>query len=431
MTSGSDAGLSESNGHTSIAAPVASSPGEMGEPRLASGHPFVRVLRVRGVARLVVFWLLAFMPVGMTPLAIVLTLREYHYPYLSGGTVLGAYSVGMAVSAPFAGRLMDRIGPSKVLIPCAVAYAGGAGSLIILAAFEAPLIALSVCALITGTMFPRVTAVLRRLWSSLISSKELRDQAYLLDGTLAEIGPIGGALLVVLLATAVLPSAALMASAGFAIVGAVGFSTSRAVQHRPVSPGNRSTPSPFRLTGLWALLLVYAALGGISGAIDVAAPAFAEFHGARSAAGFAIAACALGSALAGVIFSPRLNKTPLPVRYRRVLTVQFLLFCLPLVASSNTELVLLLFVAGAPFSLAYGTAGSLAGAISPPAVRTEVFAAMSSALGIGASLAAASAGFMDHLGGPVAALGTATCFAALALVTVIPGVQRRCGLDQV
>jgi MFS family permease len=430
MTSETGAGFSQSNGHASASEHVENSPGETGEFRAARGHPFGRVLRVRGVAPLVVFWLLAFMPVGMTPLATVLTLREYHYPYLAAGTVLGAYSVGMAVSAPFAGRLMGRIGISKVLIPCAVAYACGTGSLIMLAGLRAPLTALSACAIITGTTFPRVTAALRGLWPSLISLTELREQAYMLDATLAEVGPIVGALLVVLLASVALPLAALLASAGFAVVGTVGFATSRATRHRSrsVLQGNANAWSPFRLPGIWVLLWASAALGGISGAIDVAAPAFAEFHGARSAAGFALSACALGS-MAGGIVSPRFSNTPVLTRYRRALTIQFLAFCLPLLADSNITIVLLLFVAGAPFSLAYGTAGSLASAISPPGARTQTFATMSSAMALGASLAAASAGFMDHLGGPVAALGTATCFAAIAFITAIPGLQRRCGLS--
>jgi MFS family permease len=367
----------------------------------------------------------------MTPLAIVLTLREYHYPYLSAGVVLGAYSVGMAVSAPFAGRLMDRTGLARVLIPCAVAYAIGAGSLIVLATFQASVIALSACALITGTMFPRVTAALRGLWPSLISSASLREQAYNLDSTLAEIGPIVGTLLVVLVANAARPSMALLASAGFAIVGTVGFVTSSTSRRQHVPRGNRRTQNPFGLAGIRALLLASAAMGGISGALDVAAPVFAESHGARFAAGFALSASALGSLIAGVAFYPRLENIPLPARYRRVLTIQFLAFCLPLLAGSNVALVVLLFVAGAPFSLAYGTASSLVSAISPPGARTEAFAMMSSALGVGASLGAAFTGFMAHQGGPVAALGTATCFAAVALITAIPGLQRRYGLDPV
>ncbi len=68
-----------------------------------SGHPFARVVRTPGVARILFFWLLAFMPAGMNSLASVLTLRENHYSYADAGTVVGAYLVGMAVTSPFVG----------------------------------------------------------------------------------------------------------------------------------------------------------------------------------------------------------------------------------------------------------------------------------------------------------------------------------------
>ena len=263
MRSGSDKDFPESNGHGPTAETAANCPEEMAEPRPVGGHPFGRVLRTPRVARLVVFWLMAFMPVGMTPLATVLTLREYHYSYLNAGMILGGYSVGIAVSGPFAGRLMDRIGLSKVLIPCAVAYAIGVGSLIVLVTFQTSVVALAVCTLITGAMFPPVYAALRGLWPSLISSEGLREQAFNLDATLAEISPIVGTLLVVLVANTALPSVALMTSAGFALVGTVGFVTSNTSRHQRVPRGNRRTANPFGLAGLRALFLASAAMGGI------------------------------------------------------------------------------------------------------------------------------------------------------------------------
>src|SRR5215470_18769627 len=108
--------------------------------QLVNGHPFVRVVRTPGVARILFFWLLAFMPVGMNSLASVLTLREYHYSYADAGTVGGMYLVGMAAMSPFAGRLMDRVGHARVLIPCAIGYTSGVGLLLVLASRHAPLV---------------------------------------------------------------------------------------------------------------------------------------------------------------------------------------------------------------------------------------------------------------------------------------------------
>jgi MFS family permease len=125
------------------------------------GHPFVSVIRTPGVARILVCWLLAFMPVGMNSLATVLTMREYRYSFAAAGAVVGVYLAGMAAVSPLAGRLMDRAGLGRVLIPCAVGYASGIGLLLVLASRHAPLAALGAAALITGAVFPRVTSALR------------------------------------------------------------------------------------------------------------------------------------------------------------------------------------------------------------------------------------------------------------------------------
>jgi len=47
----------------------------------------------------------------------------------------------------------------------------------------------------------------------------------------------------------------------------------------------------------------------------------------------------------------------------------------------------------------------------------------------GAALGVAAAGFTASHEGAIAALGTAACFAAVAFGTVIPPLQRWCGLE--
>lgn len=397
--------------------------------RLVNGHPFVRVARTPGAARILFFWLLAFMPVGMNSLASVLTLREYHYSYAGAGTEVGAYLVAMATMSPFAGRLMDRVGFARVLIPCAVGYTTGAGILLVLASRHAPLIALCADSWITGAVFPRVTSALRAGWPSVMPSAELRDQAYLVEATLGEAGPIVGAVLVAVLATTTRPAAALMTSAGFALAGTLGFVTSPAARHRTVPTGIRSHRRPLGIAGIRALVLVSAAMGAAVGAIEVAAPAFTEAHGSRALAGLALSASGLGSMLGGIILATRLDSLPLPARYRRALVVFVTAFCLPMLAHSNLALIILLFAAGIPFSLVYGTVGSLVSVISPEGSQTEAFSTIASAMAAGASLGVAAAGFSASHGGPIAALGTAACFAAVALVTVVPPLQRWCGLE--
>jgi predicted MFS family arabinose efflux permease len=169
-------------------------------------------------------------------------------------------------------------------------------------------------------------------------------------------------------------------------------------------------------------------MGGAVGATEVAVPAFTAAHGSRALAGLALSASGLGSMLGGIVLATRFNSLPLGARYRRALVLFFAAFCLPMLAHSNLALIILLFVAGFPFSLAYGTVGSLVSVISPEGSQAEAFSMIASAMVAGASLGVAAAGFSASHEGPIASLGTAACFAAVALVTTVPPLQRRVGL---
>ena len=163
-------------------------------------------------------------------------------------------------------------------------------------------------------------------WPSVMPSVELRDQAYLVEATLGEAGPIVGAVLVAVLATAITPAAALMTSAGLALAGTAGFVTSPAARHPAVPRARRSQRRPLGIAGIWSLALVSAAMGGAVGAIEVAAPAFTEAHGSRALAGLALSASGLGSMAGGIVLATRLDSLPPPKRHRRALVVFFAAF---------------------------------------------------------------------------------------------------------
>ena len=61
-------------------------------------------------------------PMGMIPLGIVLLLRAAGRSYALAGVADGAFALGFAVTGPLFGRVIDRIGMSRVLAPLAVAF---------------------------------------------------------------------------------------------------------------------------------------------------------------------------------------------------------------------------------------------------------------------------------------------------------------------
>ena len=84
---------------------------------------YLEILRSPHVAALVASSLFARLPIGINALAIVLYLREQTGSFAVAGAVSGSLALGSALGAPVQGRLVDRIGPRRVLLPVAIVHA--------------------------------------------------------------------------------------------------------------------------------------------------------------------------------------------------------------------------------------------------------------------------------------------------------------------
>ena len=125
---------------------------------------------------MVVAGLIGRLPIGMAPLATLLSLRGEGRSYAVAGFVVACASLASAMTGPALGRLVDRIGQARVLLPLAVGYPAALGALTLLATRGAPTAALAACAALAGVLQPPVGACMRALWPSLLESEELRDR---------------------------------------------------------------------------------------------------------------------------------------------------------------------------------------------------------------------------------------------------------------
>src|SRR4051794_523570 len=83
-----------------------------------SRTPYAALLRLPGVARLFVVAFVARIPAAMV--GVVLTLHvvtSLDRGYAQAGLVAGAATVGMALGAPWRGRLVDRFGLRRAIAP--------------------------------------------------------------------------------------------------------------------------------------------------------------------------------------------------------------------------------------------------------------------------------------------------------------------------
>ena len=133
---------------------------------------YAEVLRVPHVAALIASTLLARFPIGINALALILYLREQTGSYAVAGVVAGGLAAGAGVGAPVQGRLVDRLGQRRVLVPLAFVHAAALGGVVALTELGAPTVVLLACSTAAGFAIPPTSSVLRSMWPSLLRERQ-------------------------------------------------------------------------------------------------------------------------------------------------------------------------------------------------------------------------------------------------------------------
>ncbi|HET6549519.1 MAG TPA: MFS transporter, partial [Solirubrobacter sp.] len=332
---------------------------------------YAEILRSPHVAALVFSTLLARLPIGINALAIVLYLREQTGSFAIAGAVSGSLAAGSGFGAPVQGRLVDRLGARRVLVPLAGVHAVALGAIVALAELSAGTAILIACGFTAGFAVPPTSSVLRSLWGDLLEPR-LHQAAYALDSTMIELIFITGPLLTAGIAALASPAAALIISAVAVVTGTSIFTAlppTRAVQaeHHERSGLLGALASPGVRT------LVYTSLpAGVGiGILEVGIPAFSHAEGAAATAGVLLAIWSLGSGLGGLLYGTLPRRAGV---HRAHLLVAGLLplTLLPLAAASSVAVMALLVVpAGCCIAPLLATRTELVGGVAPRGMRTE------------------------------------------------------------
>jgi MFS family permease len=363
---------------------------------------------------------------GMVGLALLLLVREQDGSYAAAGAVSGAYFVATAVGAPIAGRLVDRRGQTRILLPRALIFPAVLLAVCALALLEAPLPAIAACAAAAGALMPPVGASLRSLWPRLFADAERRSAAYALEASLQEIFFVVGPLLVALLTAAASPVLALAVAALAGGIGTALVALSEPVRAwRPEEERHaKSILGALEAPGVRTVILLAACLGLGFGGTEVGMPAFAEDHGGAEWGSIPLALFAGGSLVGGLIAGAL--STGHPRRLLRIST--FLLvagLALPLLAGSLPAMSVLAFLAGLPIAPAVMAAYGLIDSVARRGTAAEAFAWISTAVSIGLAAGTAAGGILIDAFG-VRASFVFACAAVLAgaiLVAVGPGLE--------
>jgi MFS family permease len=356
-------------------------------------------------------------------LAVLLAVRHATGSFGAAGTAAGLTAASAAGARVLQGRLMDRVGHARVLLPLALVQLLVSAALAVAVAERATALVLIVCSALLGATLPAVSAVMRTLWTLLLPDEELRTVASTLESLVTELSFMTGPALAGVIATALSPTAALIAmgvltATGTAVVTAT--RPSRAWRPHPrehADGGALARP-------LLAPVTIALAIGLAAGAVDVSAPAFATLHHDPGATGALLAIWAAGSLVGGIWYGAR-HWRPASRELRLVVCVAVFTLALALLPLASSPLALggLLVLTGLPIAPALTTVYLLVDERVPRERVTEAFAWVSSALPAGASLGTVLAGWIVTGASPRAGFLTGAGLSLLAVLAALAALR--------
>lgn len=387
-------------------------------------RPYRELLALPGAARFTGAGFLARLPISIVGLGTVVLVEAERDSYAAAGLVSGTGGVVSALAGPRLGRLADRHGQARVLLPATAVQVLSLLALVVLTLAGAPVCSLALTSAVGGAAAVQIGSLVRARWSWLLSGTPgtpgtpRLHTAYALESILDEVIFIVGPIAVTVAATWLHPAAGLLLAGAAALAGGLALAAQRASE--PAwGPGPAEWGSGLlRVPGLVLLTATFTVAGGVFGSAEVATVAFAEEHGSPGAAGLVLALWALGSAVSGLAYGAVRWRGALPRRF--LLTVVLLAAgTLPLtLVGSLGALAAVMLLVGVTISPVMVAGNALVERVVPASRLTEGLSWVTSGLGLGyAALTTLSGPVIDAHGASRAYLLTLACGVLSVAVT--------------
>ncbi|HXM54944.1 MAG TPA: MFS transporter [Candidatus Dormibacteraeota bacterium] len=381
------------------------------------------VLRRPDARSLVLAGFIARLPVGMTGLAIVLVIQQRTHSFGDAGLAAGMFWLLGGCAYPLQGRLVDRHGQARVLVPCILVFSAALGALDVVAGHPPRWVA-PACGAVAGAAFPPISASVRTLLAAVTDgTREQIAALYTVESIAQELFYLCGPLLVALLA--MLASGAIIAGTVAAgLAGTIWLASLPAVRQ---SPG--STPAaggrygrPLASPAVRTLLVTAALTGAVLGSLEIAVLALSVSRSAPAAAGPLLAVVSAGSITGGLVAGARFGADRV-VRQFAGFAGAFAVALAVVAATPSVPLAAVgLLVAGMPVAPMLACSYSLMRTVAPPGRQMEAFSWMSVATAAGSAGGLAACGLLlQRLPAPALFLVLAACAGA---IPVCLGIQR-------
>jgi MFS family permease len=406
--------------------------------------PYAEIFAIPRTWRFSVAGIIARMPMSMYGLGTVLLISAATGRYGLAGSVSAAASLGGAVCAPQLGRLVDRLGQHRVLIPVCVTFALSVAGLSAAVALRWPEWTLFAFGIAGGATMPQTGPMARARWAALLAGTPRLHTAFSVESVADELCFVIGPAAVAVLATQLYPAAGVGTAALCALAGSLWFASQRsteppvaAVHAGPVSSGGTASGGrarPARRARLAApslvvLIPMYLFIGAMFVAIDLSTVAFAARAGHKALAGFILGCYALGSATGGLWYGSRNWHAPASRRLAVTLSLTVAGVCTFWAMPNLLVLAPVIYLCGLTIAPTLIAGYSLLESTALPGRATEAMSWMSTGISVGLAIGSTAVGFILDAFGPrwgyafAAAAGvtaTLTYLAGLRRVTVVP-----------
>jgi MFS family permease len=381
---------------------------------------YVEFVRRPDVGRLLATALVARMPVGMVGFSMLMFLREGLGNFALAGTAAGINFVSIAIAAPIQGRLIDRIGPRKVLAITSVVQPLALLAMLLAVRLHASFAVLALCSAVAGAFASPITTLTRTLWRFIFEREEDRRTAFALDAVTIELNFTVGPALVGLLLAVASPTAAFATAIGAVVLAVAVFMASPALRYFRQEAGiDRHLLGPLTEPRLWLLYACTFGLAMALGFIEVGYPAYATALGMPAMAGALLAVNSIGSAIGGSLYGGLHFKTPVERQFAAAMALMVIPMFLQAVVGTLWPFAVIAFFAGGLIAPSIAAQSVLVSRLAPSRYATEAFTWSSTFIvsGIGAGIATGGA-IVETLGVRYAFATGAAIIAAIALLAL-------------
>lgn len=396
-------------------------------PGRVSSTGYIELLGKRQVQVVVGAAIVAGLSVG-GPLAIVLMVQNETGSFASAGAVTAAIATAGAITGPVQGRVIDRFGQTRTLVPLSVAAALSSGALVAATLSGAELWVMLACGALIGASSASLLPSMRPLWADLVDHPDQLGTAYAIQAVMTELFFIAGPLAAAALIAVGSPAAAVLALAGARLIGMLAFAATQASRSwRSPTTHQRHWKGALASAGMLTLITADVPFGAMFGTLDVAVPAFAKDAGSASAAGVALAALAVASMIGGLVYGARKRRVD-GGRYALLTSLQAALLVPLIFADSLEALVAGMALAGFLVAPVSTVSFGLLDRIAPAGTATEATSWVITSYQVGLAIGTALGGALVQHVGTEEAFIAAFAFVTASAAAVIVGRAR---LDRV